>query len=186
MSCHHLEDRTYYSYSHYPHRPSPWRTHAVQQGTLNACQPRVGTWCGHLQHVCAVGLESVCMCVPSPMNMFFLLCVLSIWVYGRFQSPSLCASYWFFSTQPLSVRHTVSNSPALHLIAVSHTYTHVHTWTLCPPCLDRRELEQSRMFPYNACTHAHALYARAKQGNMHTPNKAAHGHRGNQAERAAN
>ena len=126
MSCHHLEDRTYYSYSHYPHRPSPWRTHAVQQGTLNACQPRVGTWCGHLQYVCAVGLVSVCMCVPSPMNMFFLLCVLSIWVYGRFQSPSLCASYWFFSTQPLSVRHTVSNSPALHLIAVSHVHTRTH------------------------------------------------------------
>lgn len=92
--------------------------------------------CGHL-YICALGLESVYMCVPPLMNMFFLMCVLSIWVYGCFDSPSLCASYWFSSTQPLSVKHMVSNNPALHLISVTHTHTHVrthaHTHALCPP-----------------------------------------------------
>ena len=180
MSCHHLEDILFI-------QPLSSSTLSMTDtcGTAGGHQCR----CGPLQHVCALG-ESVYICVPPPMNMFFLVCVLSIWVYGRFHSPSLCASYWFSSTQPLSVKHTVSNNPALHLISVSHTRT--HTRTLCPP-LPRQTSSGTQPNVSLLChllthTHSHtrALYARAKQCNVHTPNKAAHGHRGNQAERAAN
>lgn len=66
-----------------------------------------------------------------PCGTCFLLCVLSICVW-TFSLISVCACYWFISTQHLSVKHKVYKNPALYLISPAHRQTHIHTLAVLP------------------------------------------------------